>query len=78
MGKNPIQNTSPLVGTWKLISFAIHTEKDTVVYPFGEDAEGQLMYDAVGRISAQLMRKARPRCTSAAVLYQTISEERKP
>ena len=51
----------PIVGNWRLVSFAIRREAGEPIFPFGRDAEGSLIYTAEGRFSAQLRRVDRPR-----------------
>jgi|ERR1051325_3328541 hypothetical protein len=46
-----------LVGTWRLVRWEEHDPDGTVSYPLGKDAVGQIMYDAEGRMSAQLMQR---------------------
>jgi hypothetical protein len=51
-----------LIGSYKLISYDSYDEKGTVTrLPY---ETGQISYDAAGRMSAQLMRKDRPRFTA--------------
>jgi hypothetical protein len=54
-------NPIPIVGAWKLVSFQVRTENDQVLYPYGEDAQGSIIYTESGRVSAQLTRANRPR-----------------
>ena len=49
------------VGAWKLISFEFRKDDGETIYPFGEKAQGSLIYTGAGRYSAQLMRVDRPR-----------------
>ena len=42
---------SPLVDTWKLLSFESQSAAGEIAYPFGEHAHGLLMYDSHGRMS---------------------------
>jgi Lipocalin-like domain len=49
------------VGAWKLISLERRTAAGAVTYPLGEHPVGRLTYDAMGRMSAQLMRPDRPK-----------------
>lgn len=53
-----------LLGAWKLITWEIPGSTGTVTYPLGPQAIGQLMYDATGRVSAQLMQPGQPRFVS--------------
>jgi hypothetical protein len=48
--------TSALIGAWKLISWQEVRPDGTIDYPLGAHATGQLMYEASGRMSAQLAR----------------------
>lgn len=54
------QSQNFLAGTWKLLSFESQSAGGDVSHPFGADAQGQLMYDAPGRMSVVLMRAGRP------------------
>ena len=49
-----------LVGVWKLVSYTTR-DPDTggLIYPFGENAKGYLMYTAGGRMAAVLMADTR-------------------
>ncbi len=50
-----------ILGAWRLISYAVRPIDGTPIeYPFGEDAEGFLIYTEDGYMSAQLMRRHRP------------------
>ena len=51
-------------GNWKLVSSEFRLPDGQVVYPFGRDAVGMLMYSAGGRMCVQIMRP--DRCTFAS------------
>lgn len=53
------------IGTWKLISLESQAESGEVVYPFGKDAHGQLIYTASGQMATQMMRTDRLHFTSS-------------
>lgn len=53
--------TDEFVGAWKLISFERRTAAGEVTYPMGQNPVGRLTYDALGRMSAQIMRPDRPK-----------------
>jgi hypothetical protein len=53
------QSTEKLVGTWKLISAKITTDKGEVRDSWGPNPEGLLMYTADGRMSAILTLSGR-------------------
>ena len=54
------------VGAWKLISFERRTAAGEVTYPMGQNPVGRITYDALGRMSAQLMRPDRPHFQNSA------------
>ena len=49
------------VGAWKLISLERRTAAGEVTYPMGQNPVGRLTYDALGRMSVQIMRPDRPK-----------------
>jgi hypothetical protein len=51
------------VGTWQLVSLEAHYDNGSTAYPLGMDALGVITYDAQGHMTAQLMRRDRPRFT---------------
>ncbi len=74
MDKNLAGNAMPIIGVWKLVSFEIRTDKGAVVYPFGEDAQGTIIYTASGHFSVQLLRTHRPHLASGDQLKGTVEE----
>ena len=53
--------SNPFVGTWRLRdAFALAEDGRRVASPLGEKVLGQIMYDAAGNMSAQLMSADRP------------------
>lgn len=73
MNQEP-QDRIPILGAWKLISFEIQRENGEVVYPFGKNAQGSVIYTKSGRISAQVMRPDRPRFASGDQMKGTTEE----
>src|ERR1700730_2814688 len=49
------------VGAWKLISYERRSAAGEITYPMGQNPVGRLTYDALGRMSAQIMRPDRPK-----------------
>lgn len=49
-----------IVGAWRLKTFRIESSAGEAIYPFGESAQGLLLYSRCGLVSAQLMRTDRP------------------
>ncbi len=64
------------VGAWRLISFDRRTAAGALTYPLGEHPVGRLTYDAVGRMSAQLMQPDRPRFTANDTARTGSAEEK--
>jgi hypothetical protein len=64
------------VGAWRLLSCETRNANRHVQYPFGERPAGQLLYDASGNMSAQLMRENRPRFASRDPVRGTDDEVR--
>ena len=62
------------IGAWRLISFAFRKDDGETIYPFGEKAQGSIIYTESGRYSAQLMRIDRPRFAIPDQLKGTIEE----
>ena len=53
--------TNPLIGVWRLITVEDHQEDGTILYPYGEQALGYLIYHPEGYMSATVMSAERPR-----------------
>jgi len=68
------QKSAPIVGAWKLISLGIQREDGEVMYPFGKNAQGSLIYTKSGRFSAQVMRPDRPQFASGDQMRGTAKE----
>ncbi len=53
------------VGAWRLVAFEEDGPDGEIVYPYGKDATGLLVYDGSGRMSVQIMRRDRAPLSSA-------------
>ena len=62
------------VGAWRLVTFEFRKADGNVIYPFGAEAQGTIIYTESGRYSAQLMRKGRPRLKSGDQMKRTVEE----
>lgn len=62
------------IGVWKLITFEFRKEDGAVIYPFGEKAQGCIIYTESGHYSAQLMRIDRPRLASGDQMKGSAEE----
>lgn len=67
---------SRFVGAWRLVSCEARDSGGQLSYPYGERATGQLFYDAVGNMSAQLMRADRARFAARDPALGTDAEVR--
>ena len=75
--EKPLEKKSAqILGAWKLISFEIRRENGEVVYPFGKNAKGIIIYTDSGRMSVQLTRPDRPQFSSGDQLRGTDKEIR--
>ena len=63
-----------LVGAWTLISWVNRGSDGSVSYPMGEQAEGQIIYTASGRMSAHLMRPGRTASGTSTGSSQAIQQ----
>ena len=70
------KTASKFVGAWRLLSCETRNTNGRVEHPFGEQPAGQLVYDASGNMSAQLMRENRPRFASRDPARGTDAEVR--
>ena len=61
-------------GAWKLISTDYQTEDGEVIYPFGREVVGQLMYDGKQSMAAQVIKANRPDFASGDWLRGTPEE----
>lgn len=50
---------NPLVGTWRLVSFAVRDEEGRIVFPFGRNAVGFITYTVDGQMAVQFGRAER-------------------
>jgi hypothetical protein len=53
--------SNAIIGAWKLVSFEFRKDNGSVIYPFGAEARGSVIYTESGRFSGQLMRINRPK-----------------
>ena len=63
-----------LAGVWRLVSSEFRTSGGEVIYPLGEDAQGQAIFTETGFISGQLMRQGRPQFASGNQASGTAQE----
>jgi hypothetical protein len=64
----------PFIGTWKLVSCEARRADGTMVYPYGRNPSGLLVYDAAGNVSVNLMDPSRPALAVADKARATPAE----
>ena len=72
------QTAQDLVGTWALVSAAIHSGSsgDVNLEPFGPDPSGTLIFGSDGHYALIFLRRDLPKLTSNSRLSQTVEESR--
>lgn len=61
------------IGAWRLVSFEEEISDGEIVYPYGKDPIGLLIYDSSGRMSVQIMRSDREPFSSSE--WNTVPAE---
>jgi hypothetical protein len=61
------------IGAWRLVSFEEETSDGEIVYPYGKNPIGLLIYDSSGRMSVQIMRSDRASFSSSE--WNTVPAE---
>jgi hypothetical protein len=69
------QQQVSLIGTWRLTSVEARYEDSSVIYPWGPNARGFLIYTQDGYMSAMIMRADRPRFLVSDMLGGSIEEQ---
>jgi hypothetical protein len=60
------------IGTWHLIKWTAKQAEGDVFYPFGENAVGQIVYDAHGYMMVEIMKKERKLFASDDLLQGSV------
>lgn len=60
---------SLVAGTWKLKSFEVKKENGEIVYPFGEDVTGMVIYTDTGNFSIQYMPRVQTKGIIRGISY---------
>jgi hypothetical protein len=53
-----------ILGSWKLLSFVYKAEDGSSFYPYGKEADGIIIYDKGGYMTAVITRTDRPRLST--------------
>jgi len=69
-------SNNSFTGAWRLVSFEFRKSDGSIIYPFGKEAQGTIIYSESGRYSAQLMRRDRLRLKSGDQMKATDEEVR--
>jgi len=67
--------SNQFIGTWKLVSCQIKDLEDQIMYPYGQDAIGNLIYTAEGYMAATLMMANRPNFAIPDIAQGTPEEK---
>lgn len=62
-----------LIGTWRLVSYELRNGEEEPLYPMGQHAQGQIIYDKVGNMSCHLLNPnppVRPADATDGVAYE--------
>ena len=63
-------------GTWRLLACEGRWSDGRITRPYGENPEGQLMYDGHGRFAGQIMARERPAFATGNLLKGSDAEVR--
>ncbi|MFW9259890.1 lipocalin-like domain-containing protein [Nostoc sp. CALU 546] len=63
------------IGTWQLVSWENRDSDGNVIYPYGQDAIGYIMYNADGYMSVNIMMANRSNFASEVILTGTTEEQ---
>ncbi len=66
---------NPIVGTWRLVSFEIRSKDDKVIYPFGDNPVGYLIYGEDGFMSVSIMKAKRSKCDAVVLSLASLDEK---
>lgn len=66
---------SQFVGTWRLVSFELRHTNGQVLYPYGKDAVGYLMYLPDGYMSVVIMSANRPKLAAEGIFGANAEEK---
>ena len=67
-------SSDQLIGVWRLLSAEFHTSDSKILYPWGKNATGLIVYSAGGYVAAQIMNPDRPHFVSRDNLKGTPAE----
>lgn len=71
---NSMNMDNPFIGSWELVSWTARQADGQLLYPYGVDAKGQLLYDAAGNMMVEIMKKDRPLFASNDFLHGSTEE----
>lgn len=63
------------IGTWKLLSFELRSQDGQVIYPYGKDAVGYLIYNEDGYMATEIMSANRASFTSGDIRAASAEEK---
>lgn len=63
-----------LLGTWQLVSVEVRFNDGGVIYPWGKDPVGYLIYTGDGHMSGVISQRERPRFAAEDILEGSLAE----
>jgi Lipocalin-like domain len=72
---NATPGDSPLIGTWRLVSWENQAADGEITYPMGPDALGYILYTEDGHFSVTVMRSNRTPFVAGDLLTGTTDEK---
>ncbi len=66
---------SQFIGTWQLVSWENRDSDGDVIYPYGQDAVGYIMYNPDGYMSVHIMKANRSNFAAGAILTGSKEEQ---
>ena len=59
---------SKIIGTWRLQSFELQLSNEEIIFPFGKEAKGLLIYEPNGFMSGMISGEGRPNVSKPATI----------
>jgi len=67
--------TNPVIGVWRLVTVEDHQPDGSIIYPYGKEALGYLIYHPDGYMSASVMASERERLTRQVRPWELTPDE---
>ncbi len=63
------------IGTWRLVSYEVRSTDSQIIYPWGQDALGYLIYNKDGYMMVAIMSGNRPKFASGDFIGGSVEEK---